>query len=207
MRVNTSLFQSFLVGHERYRPVETCGFDSFCQIIIVGVLENIVPREAIENALSNDQRELIFDVCENLALTSTFYRLRLQILLRYTQQFNSRAITLVPSVGYSFVNCNSNANFVITMLLQVVPVLRERFEACTFGHQSFTKTLANLPVSVEDIRNPDLLRVAIPNAFATVHDKQCAVRFEEGFRCQANREASLIHAGKYVLNYVLGGDK
>lgn len=111
--INTFLFQSFLVGDHRYRVVETCGLDSFCQIIFVGVFESIVPREAIQNALSDDLRELIFLACENLSFTANFYELRLNILLRYSQEFNAAAVSFVPSAGHFYVSCYTNINFVI----------------------------------------------------------------------------------------------
>lgn len=169
-------------------------------MIFVGVIDNIVPREAIENALSPDLRELIFVACENLSFTQIFYQLRLNILLRYTQQFTPRAITFVPSSGHSIVNCASGVHFVIGMLLREVPVLLERYEACSVGHRGFTRTLANLQVSVEDVRNPDRLRMVLINAFSAVHDRSCGVCIEEGLTCPAIRATSLIHAGKYVLN-------
>lgn len=200
MRVNTFLFQSFLVDRRSYRVVETCGFDSFWQIIIVSVVDNIVPREVIENALPPNLQELIFMACENLSLTLNFYELRLNILLRYAQNFNPAAITSVRNNEYSFVNCRANVNFVISMLLQGVPVLQERYESCPLGHQTCTRTRANLQVSVQDIRNSDLLRMTIPDAFSEVNNTACSVRIAEGFECPAPRESSVIHAGKYSLH-------
>lgn len=188
------------MGHQRYRPVETCGLDSFCQIIIVGLIENIVPREAIENALSPNLQALILSACENQSITPHFYQLRLEILLRYTQVYNSSALTYVPNDGCFYVNCNTNINFVITMLLQEVPVFQERYESCPLGHQSYTRARANLGVSLNVIRDLNIPRLIIPSEFSTVDNTQCSERIAEGFRCPARRGASLVHAGKYSQN-------
>lgn len=178
-----------------YRPVRTCGFDSFCQLLLTGIINHNLTTDNVRECVTEDIYEMILNVMTNRTVTDYFYTKRLRLLLPYVRQNDANEVK--PQGSHFGVNCSTNVIDCFQSLLRNIPNFVESTSDCELGHKGFRRKRALTNVTRAQIADRNAAQLIIINEMNQQTRTICGIR-DGDWVCQGRRIRSLVHTGKYL---------